>query len=66
MLRQYAQLYTVQPAYMEQFGTAKTVPYIQKNNMREVHLYIYLHSRKYCTRNIKTSLRDTFLGGFHY
>ena len=36
--------YTVQPAYMEQFGTAKTIPYIQKNYIREVHLYIYTFS----------------------
>ena len=29
---------------MERFGTAKTVPYIQKNQIREVHLYIYTFS----------------------
>ena len=33
---------TVQPAYMERFGAAKTIPYIQKNHIREVHLYIYI------------------------
>ena len=36
------QSYTVQPAYMKRFGAAKTVPYIQKNHVREVHLYIYI------------------------
>ena len=34
---------TVQPAYMERFGAAKTVPYIQKTHIREVHLYIYIY-----------------------
>ena len=40
----YANLFTitVQPAYMKRFGAAKTVPYIQKSHIREVHLYIYL------------------------
>ena len=33
---------TVLPVYMKRFGTAKTVPYIQKNHVREVHLYIYI------------------------
>ena len=33
---------TVHPAQMERFGAAKTVPYIQKNHLREVHLYIYI------------------------
>ena len=49
---------TVQPAYMERFGVAKTVPYIQKKPCKRGS-HIYIHSRKYCKRNIKTSLRDT-------
>ena len=32
---------TLQPAYMARFGAAKTVPYNQKNHIREVNLYIY-------------------------
>ena len=27
---------------MERFGAAETVPYIQKNHVREVHLYMYI------------------------
>ena len=27
---------------MERFGAAKTVPYTQKNHIREVHLSIYI------------------------
>ena len=57
--------YTVQPAYMERFGGAKTVLYIQKKPYKRGSP-IYIHSRKYCTRNKKTSLRDTFRGGFYY
>ena len=33
---------TVQLAYMKRFRAAKTVPYIQKNHIREVDLYIYI------------------------
>ena len=34
--------YTVQPAYPERFGAAKTIPYIQKNHVGEVQLYMYI------------------------
>ena len=30
--------YTVQPAHTKRFGAAKTVPYIEKNRIREIHL----------------------------
>ena len=35
--------YYSEPAYTERFGAAKTVPYIQKNHISEIHLYIYIY-----------------------
>ena len=34
---------TVQPAYTERFGATKTVPYVQKNRISEIHIYIYIY-----------------------
>ena len=34
---------TVQPAYTERFGAAKPIPYIQRNRISEIHLYIYIY-----------------------
>ena len=36
--------HTVQPAYLERFGATKTIPFIQKNHIREVQLYVYTFS----------------------
>ena len=37
---------TVQPAHTERFGAAKTVPYIPKNRISEINLYLYIHTEE--------------------
>ena len=60
--------YSATRLYGTVWGRQNCTQYPEKPYKRgsPIYIFIYIHSRKSCTRHIKTTLRETIRGGFYY